>query len=739
MTDTTSLRDQLTPYPDVERPPYVTALCVALGALLLYLATLAPTTQFWDASEYSTAVHALGIPHPPGNPLFILLAHAWGLLPLGADYARRINLLAAVTSAAAAGFWFLIGERWLRPIVSHPGLRRLTAAAGVLVGATAFTVWNQSVANEKVYTVSVLSIALVLWLAVRWADQPAATRRDRDLVLIVYLLALTATNHLMSLLAAPAVLVYVLATDPRALLRPRVLVAAALLAAVATSVNLFMPIRAHFDPYLNQGEPTTWPALHAVLTREQFAKPSVFDNPMYPPGGDNPGHGLVLFGQQLLNYVQYFTWQFGRDWPDAVQRMLAVVFAALGFAGARKHWRAEPRAALAMTTLVATLTVALVFYLNFKWGFSQRFVGPGLEHEVRERDYFFIASFAAWGICVGMGLAAVMEWLQRGLGPGQPRGARRWALGAPVLLVALVPLIGNRLTASRAGETMARDYARDVLQSVDPYALVITAGDNDTFPLWYAQEVEGVRRDVSVLVLSLANTDWYLRQLQRRAPATFDAQSAPALYGSRTWARPATPWMRRHYLPESRDTLPPYALLAQPARGYLGPIDVTLDPRALKRGYLERADLAVLQIIKDRLGERPIYFSASTGSYADQLGLSPYLVGEGLVRRVVPRPLVPSDTVYLVEGRGFVNIPRTRALAFDVYRGGETAARPRPRGWVDVPSQNSLFGYVFVYDTIAAALREREPAVAARAVALRDAILANTTYALPAERRAAGN
>src|SRR5438034_8301177 len=123
-----------------------------------------------------------------------------------------------------------------------------------MVSATAFTVWNQSVVNEKVYTVSVLSIALVLWLAVRWADQPAAARRDHQLVLIVYLLALTATNHLMGVLAAPAVLVYVLATDPRALLRPRFLIAAALVAAVGTSVDLFMPIRAHFDPYLNEGD-----------------------------------------------------------------------------------------------------------------------------------------------------------------------------------------------------------------------------------------------------------------------------------------------------------------------------------------------------------------------------------------------------------------------------------------------------------------------------------------------------
>src|SRR5439155_67148 len=172
-------------------------------------------------------------------------------------------------------------------------------------------------------------------------------------------------------------------------------------AALGTSVDLFMPIRAHFDPYLNEGEPTTWQALQAVLARAQFGKPSVFANPMYPPGPDNPGHTLVLYGQQLLNYLQYFTWQFGHDWDAAVQRFLALAFAAVGLAGARRQWRAERRAALAMTTLVITLTVALVFYLNFRWGFSQPYNAPGLEHEVRERDYFFIASFALWGIWVG--------------------------------------------------------------------------------------------------------------------------------------------------------------------------------------------------------------------------------------------------------------------------------------------------------------------------------------------------
>ena len=693
------------------RPPYGVAGAVSLVALILYILTLAPTTQFWDAAEYITAAHALGIPHPPANPFFVLVAHVWGLLPLGAEYARRINLLAAVTSAASAGLWFLIGERWLRPIVAPDGWRRLAAAAGALVGATMFTVWNQSVVNEKVYTLSVLSIALTLWLTLRWADQPDETRRDHLLLAIVYLTALSVTNHLMGLLVAPAVLVYILMTDPRALIRPRLLAAAALVIIVGLSVNLFIPIRAALDPYLNQGDAWTWENLRAVLTREQFGKPSVFENPMYPRGAENPGRSLVLIGQQYLNYWQYFTWQFGRDWPDTVQRLLAVYFAGLGLIGARRQWLADRRSALAMSSLMLTLTVALVFYLNFKWGYSQPYTG--LDHEVRERDYFFVASFAGWGVWVGIGLAGVAEAVAARL----PQHG--WRFAAPVFSIALIPLLGNRLTASRTGETVARDYARDVLQSVDPYALVITTGDNDTFPLWHAQEVEGLRRDVSVVVLSLANTNWYLAQLQRRPPVPFPG--APV---------PTTPWMSRSYLNGPADTLPPYILLDRVVTGTVGPIQVTLDPRALGRPFLGRSDLAVIQIIKDQLGRRPIYFSSSTANIPDQLGLSPYLVNEGLVRRLLPAPVTASADIRPIEGRGFVNVARLRTLAFDVYSGGEASARPRPRGWVDAPSQNSLFGYALVYDTIAAALRERDPTLATRATALRDAILSNTTYGI---------
>ena len=109
-----------------------------------------------------------------------------------------------------------MAERWLRPHRAGAlGAGCGAAFAGVLVGATSWTVWNQSTVNEKVYTVSLLSIALVMWLAVHWGDDEPGPHRDRWLMLIAYIMALSSTNHLMGVLAVPALVVYVLWTDWR--------------------------------------------------------------------------------------------------------------------------------------------------------------------------------------------------------------------------------------------------------------------------------------------------------------------------------------------------------------------------------------------------------------------------------------------------------------------------------------------------------------------------------------------
>jgi hypothetical protein len=731
------------PTTDLERPPYPWAALAALVVFAIYLATLAPTTAFWDTSEYIAAAKVLGIPHPPGNPLFVIMAHTFGLLPLAASYAVRINLFAAVTSAASAGLWFLVAERWLRGIVPHRWARYAAAFGGVLVGATSWTVWNQSTVNEKVYTVSLLSIALVMWLVVRWGDDQPGTHRDRWLVLIAYVLALTSTNHLMGVLALPALAVYVLWTDWRSVLRPWAIVTfyALLLAVsgewiamlhggttgtllivvtvlilgkalwktprdpllylgllavvVGISLNyLWLPLRAAQFPPINEGEPVGFlsQALQDVLNRVQYGKPPLSER-------------QASFGAQLANFWQYFSWQFARNW-GSLGAVATGLFTVLGLTGLWELWQRDRRAGIAGVALLATLSVGLVYYMNFKYGFSQYPDEPSLPREVRERDYFFVGSFAVYGAFVALGFGAVMRRLVEFLrNRGTPEG--RWALASPVLALALIPLFGNRITASRAHETLPRDFAYDILQSVEPYGILITAGDNDTFPLWYAQEVEGIRRDITLANLSLMNTRWHLRQLRRRVTPAFDPSRAAALWkpsteedgmpltdssGTRTGALapPRTPVFE---VSEAQlDSLP--EAMQVPEKGGVSFGNLKL---SFGQDVLLLQDLASIFLIRDNLGKRPLYFSWSDGNYPDQtLGLSPYLVSQGLVRKLMPNPVVPNDSIVLSPSMGYLDLPRSEKLLWDVYH-WRSAARERPRGWVDQPSGSILQLYAVVY------------------------------------------
>jgi hypothetical protein len=710
------------------RPPYGLAALATLAVFALYALTIAPTTQFWDTSEYIAAAKVLGIPHPPGNPLFVILANVWGqLLFFVEHYALRINFFAAATSAFSSGLLFLVAERWLKPVIADRGPRAIAAFAGVLVGATAFTVWNQSVVNEKVYTVSLFFVALILWLTVRWHDLEVGYHRDGILLLIAYLLTLTSTNHLMGVLAGVAVAVYVLTTDWRQAIRPwvvllavlvmlaitgkwgalvdgpgtdRVLVLVLLVGALAyvawkdpiefrqpalylavlvvvvgISLNFtFLPMRAAQFPPINEGEPTTWTALWDVLRREQYQKPPV-------------SHRMADFGSQVANYVQYFTWQFGRDWGATVRGVLAAFFALLGLGGAVVQWKMERRAAAAMTALMLAITIVLVWYLNFRYGYSIR-PGEALDREVRERDYFFVASFQLWGLWVALGLGALWAFLKGRLRERERPGLA-WAATGPILLVAFIPLFGNRLTAPRAGERLARDFAYDLLQSVEPHGILITAGDNDLFPLWYAQEVEGIRRDVTVLNQSLMNTTWHVKQVIRRPLEDFDLENAAAPYRDMEVSKPTEPVLDLRV--EQVDSLPLLWRVERRSQLRLGELAATLEP-----GTYDLATYITLQAIRDNLGKRPIYFAQTTGRSADQLGLAEYLLGQGFVRRLTQRPITQTDRVMRFQGAGWIDLDRTEQLLFDVYH-PESAARFRPRGWLDVPSQNILSLYYVSY------------------------------------------
>jgi hypothetical protein len=349
--------------------------------------------------------------------------------------------------------------------------------------------------------------------------------------------------------------------------------------------------------------------------------------------------------------------------------------------------------------LLGTLSIGLVFYMNFKYGFSQYPDQPSLPREVRERDYFFIGSFAVYGAFVACGLGALMQSIVDGL---RDRGSTtaRWAAASPVLALAFVPLFGNRVTASRAHETMARDFAYDILNSVEPYGILITAGDNDTFPLWYAQEVERIRPDVTLANLSLMNTEWHLRQLARRVTPAFDpARADPIWRNVPVPPRPTTPALA---LTQAEVDSLPEAMQVPKSGG------IAFDSLQIRfeQDVLLRQDLATIFLIRDNQGKRPIFFSWSDGGYPDQtLGLSPYLVSQGFVRKLMPTPVRPTDTVQLSPGLGYVDVPRTKALLADVYH-WRTATRTRPFGWVDPPSGSILQLYAVVYGGSARVLEQ---------------------------------
>ncbi|MBI4539496.1 MAG: DUF2723 domain-containing protein [Gemmatimonadetes bacterium] len=698
------------------RPPYGAAAAAAAVVLALYIVTLAPTTAFWDTSEYIATAYIVGIPHPPGNPLFVLLAHVWSwlLAPTRLTAAVRINLFAAATSALATFFWFLVAHRVLS--AAGPGRRVALAgaAAAALVGATTFTVWNQSTVNEKVYTVSVMVIAMVSWFTLRWRDRRGEPAGTRYLLGAVYALALGATNHLMSVLPLLALGTLVLVVAPRDLLRPAFWARAVPLAALGLSVSFFLPIRAAENPVINEAHPACeslvdaavsiytngaggCDALSASLRREQYAKPPLTRR-------QSP------FLDQLRMYFQYFDWQWARGAVPApnygnVRLLYTALFFALGLFGFWVVARADRGALAYLAVLMLTLTLGLVFYLNFKYGYS---LAPHVTdrnlHEVRERDYFFMASFGLWGVMAGIGLAGIWRALASRL-----RVPRPHVILSPLLAIALIPLALNWRWASRRGDYAARDWAYDLLASVEPYAVLFTNGDNDTFPLWYAQEVEGLRRDVTVIVLQYLFTSWYPKQLQHLTlPANqrrFEPGGRPAFYGSPP--APTRPILSLQ--PEEMDRIGGWdGRRSLPV--VLGPLEVEY-PQGMR---LSRGHLLALAVIRDSIEDRPVYFATTTGLMTE-LGLGSFGVRHGLATKLwagAPTERPSHAQVPRQLGGGWIDVDRSLALVEEVY--SYRGLRDREI-WPDLSTVNIPWQFYLLNLQLAdAVLRRGQKEVAAR-------------------------
>lgn len=311
----------------------------------------------------------------------------------------------------------------------------------------------------------------------------------------------------------------------------------------------------------------------------------------------------------------------------------------LGLAGMFFQYKKDKKGFLVTLLFFLITGVILALYLN----------PPPVEP--RERDYIYVGSFVAYSIWIGMGIMAIAHFLKKKF-----KGVY---LSAFLVAVAAIGIPAwmfyqNYDDHDRSGRTLQVDHARNILNSCAPNAILFTAGDNDTFPLWYLQEVEGFRTDVRVVVLSYLNTNWYISQLRNRYyeseafQLTLDAkdyrQYGPndALY---IYEKIKGPIHAEKYLRLLHEEHPALKVNTRTGDSYhILPSrilrinagdpksEIILEPAG---NYLEKNALAFIDLLVSNGWERPFYFNFTSMNNIG-LNIKPYLVQEGQVYRFLP-------------------------------------------------------------------------------------------------------
>ncbi len=370
--------------------------------------------------------------------------------------------------------------------------------------------------------------------------------------------------------------------------------------------------------------------------------------------GGNDAEGNVRWGLGIDNMRarEKFRPQSQRD--NKASNFYFYLPLLLGIMGMVWQFSTNAQDGFVTVLLFAFTGIAIAIYLNMTpW-------------QPRERDYAFVGSFYAWGIWIGLGVFPVYEWIKTLVHKAKIAlsGALIVSLLSPVVL-----LQQNFNDHNRAGRTAARDFAINLLESCDKNAILITYADNDTFTLWFAQEVLGIRRDVRVVCLSLLQNDWYIDQMKRRqytsAPLPISMQHQHYKQGKREYVN-IDP---RTILPMRADSIIAYATSTRkgefridsygdtssiiPAQAAYIAVNKTayaqsagLSPAqmlaahdtvvwTIAGNYMMKDQLAILDILAHNNWERPIYFAPGMPNSAYS-GLNDYLMAEGLAWRFTP-------------------------------------------------------------------------------------------------------
>lgn len=618
------------------------------ASFFVLLFTAHPSIGWWDSGFYAAAAGQLGLPEPGGSILYVLLGRIFAQIFFFLPAAQAVTLLSITgTSLAAVMLYFS-----LRVIFAHTQREAGDTPARVAAALTALSlpflpsIWLESHVS-RVYSLGLLLASLLLFLAVKIWYSEQEKEKARWFALAVYVLGIDFAAHRLNAPFIPFFIILFFWQFRKHVLNPRIWIPLAVAVLVGFSLHAFLLVRAHTAPPLGATDTHTGAQLLAWIGMERFGSESNFLHLF--------NRRAPLWAYQIKHmYIRYLGWNF---WGTASAQAGAVVPGLLhvplllGIAGFADSLIRKFKTWLFGFLIFFFFSFSLVLYLNVVAGF----------HQTREIDRLFLPSFMVFLLWVGIGLHAGLNVLSRFL----PNAGWARRLGqAAVIVLAFVLLPGNALShnwrsCNKNKYFFPADFAYNLLQSCEKNAVLFTNGDNDTYPLWYLQQAEHVRPDVTVANVSLMNLSFYLAQLARGDhPFVLDSAAVALPLRAELLASPLEIVLPP---PEAEQGLVP----ADTLRTTFGGI------RSGDRAFLRVQDQAMLAFLQANRWRRPVCFAATVAP-VNLLGLDDYLVTEGITRKL--QPVKNADITPAALEKNLLHVYR--------YRSFNDPAVPLDRGMV---------------------------------------------------------
>ncbi|MFP4459316.1 MAG: protein O-mannosyl-transferase family [Candidatus Zixiibacteriota bacterium] len=536
---------------------YIFAIISFLISFYVYASTAQITTSFWDCGEFIATSYILGVPHPPGAPFINIVYRLASILPIPGEIAWRVNLASGFGNALGIGVLFLIIAKalrtWFIKVRDWADISIIISGAfvGSLLAAFGSTYWFNGVEAE-VYGPAMFCLNLVIYLALLWKDHHLNPKSDRYLVLIAFVLYLSMGIHLTVLIILPVLFIFFIMNDREKRFSPifwgtwiilfsvaigfkiflilmisglvisitglifsslsqnasnykrqwLIAFVTLLVAVTAYTVNSYTIIRSKADPFIDENNPETWADLENYMDRKQYGQESMWEKMFTRRAKWKNQFGT----HRRMGFWGFYWKQYTNDPKDTFYGIIPFILALFGM-----YYMFAKNKKMGLYLFLITLvgTVGLIIYINFADG-----TVPPDHLEVRDRDYFFTPGYMYLSAFTGIGLAAILSLFNYFRREGNLPAFLTSIIAVVFMAIPAIPLQQNWFKHDRSRNWIPRDYAYNILQSCDENAILFTNGDNDTFPLWFLQAVEGVRTDVIVANLSLLNTPWYILQLK---------------------------------------------------------------------------------------------------------------------------------------------------------------------------------------------------------------------------------